>query len=866
MPRDLIHFQDRQEAIEKFDELWKQDSPWILAFNGVAGQGKSTLLDWLEVNRCIATSARYIVLPVGDFISSFHSFLMRTVETPSAGFSDGAIAEFRSVYDKALDDLNRRVLQLRQNQVIDSSPDSQQTMTANVAEAVRALENHVNSIVIERWLGIMRSIPAGERFVFLLDNYDVYQDLVSLDEIRMLWSTLERARQFVPGLRVALASREIVLHQERVETLRRGLSGEALQDLSYADSQALLNSLGISDAAFCDAVYRLASGHPLITRMAADAWRETPGGITARDVPNITGREKVVEWLQIYIFNRMDETLRPAARWMMVLRWFSFEMLNALLEQPLSEDQFHKLTSYSFIIPSKLSEGYKAGHDLVRKVQIAHLRREQKSGFLEFHKRAVDYFEKVDGADLEKLYHQFFIAPDEAFDIWKEVESQAAFQFEHQLWGLLFELALRDELTLPVKMHAEVLYRAGRRHYYRAEWFLAVEYYNEALKLFKEIGDRLGEANVLQAIGDVQQFRKESNAALESYNEALKLFKEIGDRLGEANVRKAIGDVQQFRDERDAALESYNEALKLFKEIGAKLGEANVLAAQGMLNLLPHPEQADTSLEKAIQIYNQIGDRYSVPAQIGNFGWELLRLNEPVRALPYLWRAAELFEQMGLNDYAERHRNYATAIQSALEAEKLLANANNLYEQKNYEQAIAEFQRVLEITQDVRAWYGLANALESLKRYDEAIEAYTHAIEREPNSAYLFRNRANILLDQDRLDEAKHDIARAAELEPEHPYTHARQGYLALACGIFAEAVLHFEFAIANDQSISWKFGFALAKFAIGDTEEAENVISTAVVNAENEELEDARNWLGRIVRLEPSLKKSADVLYDLLN
>ena len=55
---------------------------------------------------------------------------------------------------------------------------------------------------------------------------------------------------------------------------------------------------------------------------------------------------------------------------------------------------------------------------------------------------------------------------------------------------------------------------------------------------------------MLKAIGDVQQFRDERDAALASYNEALKLFKAVGDHLGEANVLKAIGDVQQFRDER----------------------------------------------------------------------------------------------------------------------------------------------------------------------------------------------------------------------------------------------------------------------------------------------------------------------------
>ena len=387
MSGDLKHFQDRENAIEVFDQLWETDTPWILAFNGVAGQGKSTLLDWLEVNRCIAGSIRYVSLSIGDFSSSFPAFLARIAESMSAGFSSKNEEEFKHAYEKALEDLTHRTLQLAQNQILEGSPQSQQTMTANITEAVRLLENQSNSVIIEHWLKLVRTIGMDAKFVLLLDNYDVYQDLVSLNEIRTLWTILERVRQLVSGFRVVVASREVLLHQEHVESLRRGLGREALQDLSREDSKALLNSLGINDNDFCDAVYRLANGHPLITTMAAEAWKETPGGLHAKNVPNISGREKVVEWLQVYIIKRMDEVLRPAAQWTMLLRWFSFEILNSLLEIPLSDKQYRKLTDYAFIIPSKLVDGRKTGHDLVRKVLIAYLKREQKTNFLGSHKK-----------------------------------------------------------------------------------------------------------------------------------------------------------------------------------------------------------------------------------------------------------------------------------------------------------------------------------------------------------------------------------------------------------------------------------------------------------------------------------------------
>lgn len=84
MARDLSHFQDRETAIELFDAFWESESPWILAFNGVSGQGKSTLLEWLEVKRCVAGSMRYASAPIGDFSSSFHAFLARIAESLSA--------------------------------------------------------------------------------------------------------------------------------------------------------------------------------------------------------------------------------------------------------------------------------------------------------------------------------------------------------------------------------------------------------------------------------------------------------------------------------------------------------------------------------------------------------------------------------------------------------------------------------------------------------------------------------------------------------------------------------------------------------------------------------------------------------------
>ncbi|MDL1897771.1 tetratricopeptide repeat protein, partial [Anaerolineae bacterium CFX7] len=326
---------------------------------------------------------------------------------------------------------------------------------------------------------------------------------------------------------------------------------------------------------------------------------------------------------------------------------------------------------------------------------------------------------------------------------------------------------------------------------------------------------------------------------------------------GEANTRKAIGDVQRFRDDNDAALTSYEQALGLFRDVGDRLGEANTLAAQGQLFLIDNPERADAMLEQAIADFQQIGDSYSIAAQIGNYGLALLRLQQAERAQPYLTRAAELFDQIGLDDYAARHRQSAAAIPAL----RYWASGNDFYKEKKYDNAIAEFRRSLDLLPNTEAWNGLGNALESLERFDEAIEAYSRAIELDSDAAYLYRNRANVLLNLNRLADAEHDIARAVELEPDSAYTHARQAELALRRGEFAEAVSHYEYTVAHDENVDWKFGLALAKFGAGDLAGAKAISAEANAQADEDEKKEIRKWFERVAKTRPELADAVRAL-----
>ena len=125
-----------------------------------------------------------------------------------------------------------------------------------------------------------------------------------------------------------------------------------------------------------------------------------------------------------------------------------------------------------------------------------------------------------------------------------------------------------------------------------------------------EIGveDKQLQANVLQAIGDVQQFRKETDAALVSYNEALKLFKEIGDKLGEANVYLSLGGSKRANKDFVGARVDFENSLKVYRMIGDQYSQARALYRLGdCLSDEEKYKEALENYEKAAQLWKAIG-------------------------------------------------------------------------------------------------------------------------------------------------------------------------------------------------------------------------------------------------------------------
>jgi tetratricopeptide (TPR) repeat protein len=95
----------------------------------------------------------------------------------------------------------------------------------------------------------------------------------------------------------------------------------------------------------------------------------------------------------------------------------------------------------------------------------------------------------------------------------------------------------------------------------------AIEYYEQALTLYKEIGARGGESNVLANLGNCYLDKNNTNKALDYYYLALDIKREIGERLNEAIIVSNIAEAYFNLEKYTEAKEKSNLAIQIADEV-----------------------------------------------------------------------------------------------------------------------------------------------------------------------------------------------------------------------------------------------------------------------------------------------------------
>jgi DNA-binding SARP family transcriptional activator len=219
------------------------------------------------------------------------------------------------------------------------------------------------------------------------------------------------------------------------------------------------------------------------------------------------------------------------------------------------------------------------------------------------------------------------------------------------------------------------------RHGYRPEWLTTQRI---ALTSVRELGDRRGEAWVLNNIGMVLGQQHENDAA-GYFEQALAILRETGDRRDLARTTNNLAFCYLILGRHEEAVDALRDALQLQRELGRRYGEGVALCnlAEAYVEL-GRDAEAIACAQQALIIVREVGSlRYE--------GYALYNLGRAHLKLGHGGEAAGLFEQSldvhraAGDRYGEaqvlQHIGDAHALAGRLaEARSALARARSLFE------------------------------------------------------------------------------------------------------------------------------------------------------------------------------------------
>ncbi|MBK8049281.1 MAG: tetratricopeptide repeat protein [Anaerolineales bacterium] len=289
----------------------------------------------------------------------------------------------------------------------------------------------------------------------------------------------------------------------------------------------------------------------------------------------------------------------------------------------------------------------------------------------------------------------------------------------------------------------------GDVHVRLAEYPAARQRCEEALPIYRAIGDRLGEANCIRSLGDVHVSLAEYAQARQRYEEALPIYRTIGARLGEANCIRSLGNVHVSLAEYAQARQRYEEALPIYRTIGNRLGEANCIQSLGDVHRPRAPRVPNLGNDtNAVEAYEDAYHRFQtlgLPNQAASVltSWTTVydQKHDYAASLPLYSKAIQLSPSnpMWYRNRASLYINLRDAANAFADL-KVASTFNPIIHICHYDTAILPCSKATTEAEDLfrtfieaipannGGYFGLARALLCMERDAEALDALEQAI------------------------------------------------------------------------------------------------------------------------------------------
>lgn len=254
-----------------------------------------------------------------------------------------------------------------------------------------------------------------------------------------------------------------------------------------------------------------------------------------------------------------------------------------------------------------------------------------------------------------------------------------------------------------------VLIRQGNAQLLVGRYSTAFDIYGVARNIAEQIGDKEGVATASLDIGTVYYFQANYPAALEHYKKARDLFTEVTNHYESAKALSGVALIYKEQRRETEALATLQQVLREFTQLGDKEEMANAL--------------------------NMIGSIYYGQGNYSAAADAFRKSSDANHNVDSVVRLADVLYMQG--DYTQALTYYKESLQRVNRSEigavvaALNGAANSAYYSGNYDEALENYQRSVEIQKTQPDKLGLATALKGVGNvyrtrgdYGAALENY----------------------------------------------------------------------------------------------------------------------------------------------
>ncbi|MCA9791636.1 MAG: tetratricopeptide repeat protein [Candidatus Eremiobacteraeota bacterium] len=290
----------------------------------------------------------------------------------------------------------------------------------------------------------------------------------------------------------------------------------------------------------------------------------------------------------------------------------------------------------------------------------------------------------------------------------------------------------------------------------------ALPHARKSLRMAEAAKDAIGQARSYEQLGTAAYKKNEHRNSLELYQRSLKFWQEIEDKPGQARCLRDIGSIQSDLGQDAEAEESFNQSKALFQEIE---DEEGVVACITNIGLLAYRSKGS---EGALDVYKKSfeDDKLDHYLLHNNTGFLELVEGRFDEAQASLETGRADLEKRGARDDNAALLYLNLGIVSALK--------------KAPEAALENLEKAQELFEQFPEGRAVEVVVLALREPKEGFDPYV-VVEDAHKIGITHLNRAAVLVQQGKLDEALAEAEKGHDLDRNLPYPHFCLGWVHLA-------------------------------------------------------------------------------------